>query len=111
MRQPRPFAKSPAPYPIERIVREFGLVHSKFARMRKAKLAHNGVRRGLDSPPRRIDHFGVKKHRSAATRLHAVRSRRHAHRDASINKALIQIKAFGARANEHVACIFRLKHR
>lgn len=59
----------------------------------------------------RIDHFGVKKHRSAAARLHAMRSRRHARRDASIDEALIQIKAFGARANEHVACIFRLKHR
>lgn len=74
---------------------------------RDAHDALNGVRRGLDYRPRRIDHFGVK----TATRLHAVRSRRHARRNASINEALIQIKAFGARANEHVACVFRLKHR
>lgn len=78
---------------------------------RDAHNALNGVRRGLDYRPRRIDHFGVKKHRSAATRLHAVRSRRHARRNASINEALIQIEALGARANEHVACVFRLKHR
>lgn len=63
------------------------------------------------APPRRIDHFGVKKHRSAATRLHAVRGRHHARRNASINETLIQIKAFGARANEHAECVFRLKHR
>lgn len=78
---------------------------------RDAHDALNGVRRGLNDRPRRIDHFGVKKHRSAAARLHAVRSRRHARRNASINEALIQIKALGARANEHVACVFRLKHR
>ena len=44
-------------------------MHSREFEMRKAKLAHNalnGVRRGLDNRPRRIDHFGVKKHRSAA---------------------------------------------
>lgn len=33
-----------APYPIEPIVREFGLVHSKFARMRKPKLANGKLR-------------------------------------------------------------------
>ena len=64
-----------------------------------------------DNRPRRIDHLGVKKHRSAATRLHAVRSRSHARRNASINEALIQIEAFSARANEHVACVFCPKHR
>ena len=78
---------------------------------RNAHDALNRIRRGLDDRPRRIDHFGIKKHRSATARLHAVRSRRHARRNAGVDEALIQIEAFSARANEHVACIFRLKHR
>ena len=53
----------------------------------------------------------ITRHAASKASLHAVRGRRHARRNASINKALIQIKAFGARANEHVACVFRLKHR